>query len=136
MPFTWIRKIIKSYKHKRAWTRQEHEGTSQEAQATMSNIRPNIIVPFLVSPFHTAILYEYILGLLPLLCSITVMDECFYPSAPTLHLNQCASITVLLAHTEFVAICNKEHFMVGQSVRICTHEGPLSVRAYYNIFLW
>lgn len=111
-------------------------GISQEAQATMSNIRPNIIVPFLVSQFHTTILYEYTLRVLPLLCSITVMDECFFPSAPTSHLNQCANITVPLAQTEFVPICNTEHFMVGQSVCICAHEGPLCVRAYYNIFLW
>lgn len=105
-------------------------GISQEARATMSNIRLNIIVPCLVSQFHNTILYEYILGVLPLLCSITVMDECFYPSAPTSHLNQCASITVPLAQTEFVPICNKEHFMMGQSVCICTHQGPLCMRAY------
>lgn len=89
------------------------------------------MVPFLESQFHTtAILYKYILRVLPLLCSITVMDECFFPRAPPLHLNQCATLTVPLGQTELVPICNKEHFMVGQSVCICAHEGPLCVRAY------
>lgn len=53
-----------------------------------------------------------------------------FSRALPLHLNQCATLTVPLVHTELVPICNKEHFTVGQSVCICAHEGPLCVRAY------
>lgn len=44
-------------------------------------------------------------------------------------------VTVPLVQAELVPICTKLHFMVGQRVRICAHEGPLCA-CYTVVHLW
>lgn len=60
-----------------------------------------------------------------------------FSPAPLFHLNQCATLTVPSVQTELVPICNKEHSMLGQSVRTCAHYVYVLMYLYFWAFsMW